>query len=501
MSFLASELLQPPAARPLSQAMRSLGYSPETALADLVDNSIAAKARKVWVLLGRTPKAPNGRLTLLDDGSGMSAAELLNAMRPGTRDPLEARDRSDLGRFGLGLKTASFSQCRSLTVATRTTGSDEVVILRWDLDHVAKSNAWRLLPSAPEEVADDIALLRIVKSGTLVMWSKLDGFEADDTETLRGLREHLALTFHRFIEQGSLKIYTSMDPTLQVSMPVAAVDPFMRANPATGSSSVDSLNGICTVQTFVLPHPDRCTDEEREVAAMGRDWRDRQGCYIYRNERLLVAGGWLGLKRGWKNEADTQLARIKIDFLNTRDQDWKIDVLKSRASPPAAVRHRLMRLADLARKRSTDLFIHRARATRRTSQSKPEDLRHIPLWTSRPQTNGRTFSVNLDHPVIARVMRESGAASHALSLLSHALPMEQLWYEYKQRIEAEAEGSLRASASIDRDALRDDLVSFIRYETKKGGRALADVVREAQSIAPFCEHPDLIDTVLREFTA
>ena len=68
----------------------------------------------------------------------MTEGELLEAMRLGSRSPLEERAQSDLGRFGLGLKTASFSQCRVVTVVTRVNGT--TTSARWDLNYIADSN-------------------------------------------------------------------------------------------------------------------------------------------------------------------------------------------------------------------------------------------------------------------------------------------------------------------------------------------------------------------------
>ena len=492
MNYKQNELHQPPTAQALSESLRSLGYSTETALADLIDNSITANAKNVWLSIARAGQNAVDRLALLDDGNGMDRVELLAAMRPGTRDPRAVRLENDLGRFGLGLKTASFSQCRTLTVASKKAGGD-VNVLRWDLDHVAATNTWQLLQGPPPDVLDDLELLRKKKSGTLVIWTGIDALDVGDVELIRRVREHLALTFHRFIEIGELKIFISMDARLLSSLPVPKVDPFMRANPAMATGPAEVLNDLCAVQIFVLPHPDRCTDEERLGAALGRDWRDRQGIYVYRNNRLLVAGGWLGLKRGWKNDADTQLARISVDFLNTQDQDWKIDVLKSRASPPPQVRHRLMRLAEVARSRSTKLFLHRATTGRRQGPGKSPDALNVPLWTSQAGPLGRVFAINAEHPAIRRVLQESPAAPGALGLLARSLPMAEIWHEYRRRI---GDDEHPVAEPDDRPTRLSDLLEFMRYETRKGGRTIEDVVRDVRTMVPFCDDPDLIDEAL-----
>src|SRR5258708_3144611 len=106
-----------PHAGNMIEDFRSIGYSLQTAIADIVDNSIAAKEKNIWIDLEWNGE--NTAVIITDDGIGMSKDELINAMRPGSKNPLADRSSEDLGRFGLGLKTASFSQCRILTVATK----------------------------------------------------------------------------------------------------------------------------------------------------------------------------------------------------------------------------------------------------------------------------------------------------------------------------------------------------------------------------------------------
>ena len=139
-----------PDASAMVESMRAYGYTLSTAIADLVDNSIAAKCKNVW--LSFEWGGQNSWISVTDDGKGMSEKVLVNAMRLGSLSPLEERDPSDLGRFGLGLKTASFSQARRLTVISRTRSVQES-IRRWDLDHLAQPEVkgWQLLRTLHRE--------------------------------------------------------------------------------------------------------------------------------------------------------------------------------------------------------------------------------------------------------------------------------------------------------------------------------------------------------------
>lgn len=195
----------PPRAAALVESLRGLGYSTSTAIADIVDNSIAAGAGTVEIRFHWAGEA--SWISILDNGGGMSAEGLDSAMRLGDRNPLDERKPGDLGRFGLGLKTASFSQARSLTVASRRAGA-AIGCLRWDLDALAAStdDGWYLLEGPQEGSENLLAPLDPCSSGTLVLLEKLDrlvtpGFGSDDfLEVIERLEQHLAMTFHRYLE-------------------------------------------------------------------------------------------------------------------------------------------------------------------------------------------------------------------------------------------------------------------------------------------------------------
>jgi hypothetical protein len=470
--------------------MRSLGYTPETAIADLIDNSIDASATKVEVSIAWSGTPARPRIAILDDGGGMTPEGLLEAMRAGSRSPLVTRNPQNLGRFGLGLKTASFSQGRCLTVATKSAGV--VTVLRWDLDHVTRTDRWELLEGAAEEVRSDVALLeRVTGSGTLVLISKLDPFMAQDDEIVRRLRHHLGLVFHQYIEGRQIKISTSMVADHSTVSVVDALDPFLRSNEATTSEPVVRIEPGCTAQVFILPHRDRCTDSEWEAGGLGKDWRDQQGCYVYRNNRLLVAGGWFGLKRGWKLDPETQLARIKVEFDNTWDARWKIDVLKSRATAPAEVRTSLARLAAKARDSSAQVIVFRyRREPRREGTREGLPFEHLPLWSSASEGGGKVFGINRQHPLVRRLIAATNVANPVLSLIERAVPRTEIWSEFSRQITA----GIDADPQSDLARLRNDLLGYVEYEVANG-RDLESVLAEVRKFQPFCDALEVVDSV------
>lgn len=495
MSFRSIDLVQPPSAAAMCESMRSLGYTPGAAVADLIDNSIAASAKNVWISVAETRSSSGRRLAILDDGQGMTAEGLLAAMRPGSRSPREPRDLRDLGRFGLGLKTASFSQCRCLTVATRTAGGT-LNVLRWDLDHVKKTDKWELLEGPDPDVKLDLELLeRLSGAGTLVLWSSIDRLSPNGAEVITDLRQHLALTFHQLLEEGDLRLYTSMDNRHQNPNPVAPVDPFMRSNKATRPSPEQRIDQGCTLRGYLLPHRDRCTEMEWEAGALGTTWRDRQGCYVYRNRRMLVAGSWLDLDRRWKKDPDTQLARVKIDFDNAWDERWKLDVMKSRASPPRELRGRLRDLAQRTREDSTRVFAYRHRRPERVAASpQAEDIQHISLWKIESGGAGNRFRISEQHPAVRRLLESSPLGRPVIRLIEDALPMSTIWYEFNARIGTAAE--MRAEVR-DLAQARLGLVSYVEYECANG-RSLAEIIAGVRRMEPYDDLQELVDSVAAE---
>ena len=218
-----------PFAPSLIESMRSLGYSFSSAIADLLDNSISANAQNIHIM---SQPGSNPSMVIFDDGCGMSRQELYEAMRYGSSNPLEERSADDLGRFGLGLKSASLSQCRKLIVVSKKNG--EVSGYSWDLDYVIKSKSWMLKGYTEVEISDlpKITMLNEVDHGTYILLQEFDRIKegtGNITETfskcLDDMINHLSLVFHRFLEEG-IKIYVN-------NLEVEGRDPFLTSHKAT----------------------------------------------------------------------------------------------------------------------------------------------------------------------------------------------------------------------------------------------------------------------------
>lgn len=420
----------PPRASAMIEALRGLGYNTATALADIIDNSIAAGADLVQLQFDWHEDA--SRIHLLDNGRGMSSAELDKAMRLGERSPLEVREASDLGRFGLGLKTASFSQCRRLTVATINQNGLEC--LRWDLDVLAASadDGWHLLEGAHAGSERFLQPLVDAGKGTMVLWEVLDrivtkGYAVQDFIDLTyQVEQHLGMVFHRFLADKRLRILLN-------GRAVRAWDPFLTGHPAKPWSPPPAACPVArevVAQCHVLPHRDRLSSKEYDDAAGPRGWTAQQGFYIYRNERLLVAGSWLGLGsgRGWTKDEAHRLARIRLDIPNTADTDWKIDIRKSTARPPVAMRAWLIRLAEVTRARARRAFAHRGKPVG-VAQGKPI----IEAWKSEKFSGGTRYRIDLEHPSVRAVLDEAGSLlpqiRAMLRIIEETVPVQRIWVD------------------------------------------------------------------------
>lgn len=486
--------LAPPRPIAMIEALRGLGYSTATALADIIDNSIFAGAHNVDLTF--VWDGSDSHITIQDDGRGMDEVELAGAMRLGYQNPLDERDGSDLGRFGLGLKTASFSQCRRLTVASRR--SDTVCCLRWDLDVLASSHddKWLLLEGPVAKSRRLLNPLLAVPRGTLVLWENLDRIvtpafsEKNFLDLIDVVERHLAMVFHRYLD--------GRHPRLRITVngrPVAPWDPFLVDYPATWSSPTVSLQPGIEVQCHVLPHKDRLDRKQHDAAGGPDGWTSQQGFYVYRNERLLVAGSWLGLGRGrsWIKEEAHRLARIRLDIPNFADADWKIDVRKSTARPPVAVRRDLTHLMEDTCRRARRVFAHRGRIAVPVG-SQPA----VQAWRVDRSTDGTRYRVNLFHPAVKAVLEDGHAMAlkirTMLRILEETVPVQRIWLDTAEGRETPRTG-FDGSATNDvrsiAEVLFNDLV--VRH-----GLTPASARDQLLRTEPFHAYPEVIATLSGE---
>ena len=381
-----------PHAASLIEGLRDIGYSLETAISDIIDNSITAGARQVRIITEAC--IDNPLIAILDDGEGMSEDELIAAMRPGSRSPLATRNAPDLGRFGLGLKSASFSQCRRLTVVSRKKGKTSAAV--WDLDDVADRNEWAV--QLPDDVESIPVADQLGATGTLVLWQKLDRLSGGVSHNsvkraeiinrrIAETERHLRLVFHRFIEDAKLLRILLNDRSLR------PLDPFARKSPATISDPEERLTlngGEVDIQSFTLPHHKQMNKADWDDIAGPEGHLKSQGFYLYRGRRLILYGTWFGLCR--QSEL-TKLSRVRVDIPNSMDADWKIDVKKSSAQLPPVVRDRLRKVIERIQDGSKRTYFKRGQ--------KLVDQERLPMW-NRVQADGQIrYRPNIEHPAFS----------------------------------------------------------------------------------------------------
>lgn len=479
----------PPKAAAMIEALRGLGYSTATALADVIDNSITADARNVDLMFDWNDAS--AVIRIVDDGRGMTADELDRAMRLGEKNPLEERAASDLGRFGLGLKTASFSQARRLTVASRRRGAKNC--LRWDLDVLAaaEGDGWYLLegPHPGSEQLLDV----LPGTGTVVLWEMLDrivttGFTQQGfLDLIDTVEAHLAMVFHRYLEGAPPRLRLTIN-----GRKIAPWDPFLRSNPQTWPSPIarwGAKDRRVEAQSFVLPHRDRLTPAEYDRAAGPDGWTAQQGFYVYRNERLLLASSWLGLGDGrpWTKEEACRLARIRLDLPNTVDADWKIDIRKSVARPPAYLRGVLTHLAEDARARARRVFAHRGQIQRGQGREPV-----VMAWRAEHLKSGVRYRIDENHPAVAAVVSQAGPLGPDLQamlrIIEETVPVQRIWLDT-----AEARETPRTGFAGERDAeVRKVLRVMFRNLTTRKGLSAERAIETLLNTEPFHEYPALV---------
>jgi hypothetical protein len=324
-----------------------MGYDFSAAVADLVDNSIEARA--TLVAIDVEYEGDDSWVRIADNGQGMSPSRLKEAMRYGTERIYE---EDDLGRFGLGLKTASMSQCQCLSVASRTNSERaDITAFCWDLDHIERTNRWEILSIERNGLGPAIREPLKRTTGTVVLWQRLDrilGYALPYGEfarkrlftMCRELEQHLAMVFHRFL---SGEVRGKKLNILLNGQQVEPWDPFARnekntkvLKPVTIGLVHEGVTGQIKLDPFVLPHQNEFSSPDAFKRASGpSSWNQQQGFYIYRAGRLIQSGGWSRLRT---LDEHTKLARVALSFLPAFDEAFKINVAKMRVQLPLSIR-------------------------------------------------------------------------------------------------------------------------------------------------------------------
>jgi anti-sigma regulatory factor (Ser/Thr protein kinase) len=392
-----------PAAGRLIGSLRDMGYEFATAVADLVDNSIEAGATMVSIDVEFEGEGSWVRIT--DDGTGMGPAALREAMRYGSS---RAYSDDDLGKFGLGLKVASLSQCRRLSVASRTNRDRaEISGYCWDLEHIERTNRWELIPLFRQPEGPSLHELLRGSSGTVVLWQRLDrilGYRDPGGEPARrrlaamcrDVEGHLAVVFHRYLsgEVRGRELRILVNGT-----EIPPWDPFAREERATKRLELvriqlgrSDVRGLVTLEPFVLPHQsDFSSPDTFRLASGPANWNQQQGFYVYRSHRLIQSGGWCRIR---SVDEHTKLARVALRFSPQLDDAFRVNVSKMRVELPHWIRDQIAEAITPVIRIANEAYRRNGGTGRR--------LRRLVVRPNAPSGRSRVpSSSNLNHAVRA----------------------------------------------------------------------------------------------------
>lgn len=473
-----------PFAPMLIESMRSIGYSFESAIADIIDNSISAKAKKIEIFLS---PSENPYLIIFDDGKGMSEKEIEEAMRYGSKNPLEKRNKDDLGRFGLGLKSASLSQCRKLIVASKK--KDKISAFSWDLDYIEKNKSWKIIGYDQDEINElpKIELFDKVDSGTYVLLENFDRIEESTsnlTKTLQKLMsktiDHLSLVFHRYLEKN-VDIYVNNNK-------IIPKDPFLVKHKKTQAKREQSFvinNSKIVVKPYILPHLRYLKNEDIEKVGSKDRFRNEQGFYIYRNKRLIIWGTWFRLEA--KNEL-SKLARIRVDIPNSLDYMWNIDIKKSSANLPDIIKQNLYNCINDSILSSEEVHTYRGRKERQG-----EDIQYI--WERIKTRDGYEYQINRDIPQI-KILRDSlnkeqkSLLEKMLNHLETNFPVNSLYIDAtKGEIAKEPEEKITNKKIKE---MYEEVLKEIEF-AKQYGIDKNEIIKQIMNTEPYCKNKAFVE--------
>lgn len=465
----------------LMDSMRAVGYTTETAIADVIDNSISALAGTVDILFAASPEP---YVAIVDDGVGMGRDGLIEAMRLAGRSPAGTRDEHDLGRFGLGLKTASLSQCRCLTVVSKRDG--ELNGVRWSLGHLVATGAWTLQLLEHTDIAGLPGVERLSdrESGTLVLWTDLDRMVTPDIEPERELndrmiraRDHLALVFHRFIGQATPPLTQPLVIKLNGAW-VPTVDPFLTRHKSVHEGPEETLrvrDSSVRVKPYTLPYLNRLSAKDRTTALIDGTLRDTQGFYIYRAGRLVQWGTWFRLMP--KNDM-SKLARVRVDIPNSLDDLWALDIKKSAAVPPTEVKQQLKRLAG-------QIVAPSQRVQRFRGRPAGSSDRIERLWSLIEERDTFRYEINDEHPLVRALSAQLPPESQ--EDLAKLLRTVQSTFPVEDAHNRLSEDTSHAPTAID----DGNIAALARTMRATMGCDVSTLVERVALIEPFTQVLDL----------
>ena len=497
---MSKDRLNTPRADILMGSMRSIGYTFESAIADVIDNSISAHCKNINLLFP-TCSLDEPVVGILDDGDGMSDVALFNAMRYGSSRSEELRQEFDLGRFGLGMKSASMSTCRILTVASKFNG--EIHAYTWNYNYIEKKGDWYTQEHTQEEIncLPYIEKLSPLPNGTLVLWRDFDTiYKSNNGQVFEKLNdyktsvdEYIALVFHRFLNSKSsnhINIFIN-------NAAVVGLDPFLENHPKTTTKkeidiALDDSDGnerLIKVKPFILPYASDLSTKDRKLVGGVETLKSEQGFYLYRNLRLIRRGTWFGMR---PSSDLTKNARIRVDIPNSLDDIFKIDVKKQTAEIPKRIQNQLKRTVAEALEISINKETHRGR------KNNTKDIDYI--W-NRMEARGKKYyyQINRESTLLKLVKKHLNSEGDAyleilLKEIECNLPIQQI---YIDKSNESINNEENYSESRFQDVLNIGII-IIDSVKKLNAKPVEQAISDLMKAEPFCNYKEIEDK-LKEY--
>ena len=342
------------------EMLSSIGYDLNSAISDIVDNSINAirtkRPKKPFIRINLLPNTDNPSVSILDNGIGMEKLELQDSMRIGCKNPNDERDFGDLGRFGSGLKTASFSQARILSVLSKR--SDGISGAKFDKKRITEKDSWDLevLDQNDIRTYGELGKLEKLESGTLVIWQNLSRYNPEDSShqdnekklnsDIVDLKKHLSHFFHRFMSgKNKISFYVNGDLLKPYNPFLEGEDGYQEGDEEKHRVSGGQLH----FKYHIIPHVSKMTQTQLDNLGGQQEVMSKQGLYVYRSDRLIIEGKWMGIN---PKTVSHGLVRIEVNIPTSLDKAWSIDVKKSTLELPEQVKKLLKRFSNVPKKKS-----------------------------------------------------------------------------------------------------------------------------------------------------
>lgn len=478
----------PPDAENLYSSVSSMGhYSLDAAIADIIDNSITAKAKNINILC-EWNNGKNPYIKIIDDGIGMDLNELLLATKLGSKNPNHDRDKKDLGRFGLGLKTASFSQGKILTVISSKDGK-EVNGIKINIDDVKN---WKVEKLYKDEIFKILSVSDIKNSFTEVHWNKLHRIYNEKkkvipkdsfNELITQAKRDLELTFHRYLESNN----TNNKIVIKINNDnLVANDPFIKGTSEQWAlEKIKIFNREIRMQTYILPHYSDLDNETIKKLSGKEGYVRNQGFYVYRNKRLIFKGTWFKLA---KHGDLSKLARVQLDIPNDIDEQFKITIDKSYAELPPGLRDRMKGLVERIQGKSTRVFRHIG--------AKVNNNKDVQFWARKVKEKRILYSINTKHPFILSFeklidKKAKGLFTNIIKHIEYNLPADAISIDIKDQPDKIILGN------TSRDFVVETIENFINFNLQNNTDK-RKILETLKTTSFYKANTKIIDEILRE---